>query len=67
MPGSDDPEFVKEAGNASKDALLSCPCGPVAGSFADEYTKKFGQAPGAYSTEGYVRGAGLGPQVRMDR
>ena len=50
---TNDPEFVKEAGNASKDALLSCPCGPAAGSFADEYTKKFGQAPGAYSTEGY--------------
>ncbi|MGI9162465.1 MAG: branched-chain amino acid ABC transporter substrate-binding protein [Mycobacterium sp.] len=51
--GTNDPEFVKQAGNASKDALLSCPCGPATGTFAAEYTKKFGQAPGTYSTEGY--------------
>ena len=51
--GTNDPEFVKQAGEASKDAILSCPCGPATGAFADEYTKKFGQAPGTYSTEGY--------------
>ena len=51
--GTNDPEFVKQAGNASKDALLSCPCGPATGTFAADYTKKFGQAPGTYSTEGY--------------
>ena len=51
--GTKDPEFVKQAGEASKDALLSCPCGPATGTFADEYTKKFGQEPGTYSTEGY--------------
>ena len=54
--GTKDPEFVKQAGNASKDALLSCPCGPASAAFADEYTKKFGQAPGTYSTEGYDLG-----------
>jgi len=54
--GSKDPEFVKQAGNASKDALLSCPCGPATKAFADEYSKKFGQAPGTYSTEGYDLG-----------
>lgn len=54
--GTKDPEFVKQAGEASKDALLSCPCGPATGSFADEYTKKFGQEPGTYSTEGYDLG-----------
>ena len=54
--GTKDPEFVKQAGNASKDALLSCPCGPASKEFADEYTKKFSQAPGTYSTEGYDLG-----------
>lgn len=57
--GSKDPEFVKQAGQASKDAILSCPCGPATGSFADEYTKKFGQPPGTYSTEGYDLGTVL--------
>ena len=54
--GTKDPEFVKQAGQASKDAILSCPCGPATGSFADEYTKKFSQPPGTYSTEGYDLG-----------
>jgi branched-chain amino acid transport system substrate-binding protein len=54
--GTKDPEFVKQAGEASKDALLSCPCGPASEAFADEYTKKFGQEPGTYSTEGYDLG-----------
>jgi branched-chain amino acid transport system substrate-binding protein len=54
--GTKDPEFVKQAGGASKDALLSCPCGPATGSFADEYKKKFNQDPGTYSTEGYDLG-----------
>ncbi|BBY61148.1 branched-chain amino acid ABC transporter substrate-binding protein [Mycolicibacterium sarraceniae] len=57
--GTKDPEFVKAAGQASKDAILSCPCGPATGSFADEYTKKFGQPPGTYSTEGYDLGTVL--------
>ena len=54
--GTKDPEFVKQAGQASKDAVLSCPCGPASKAFADEYTKKFSQAPGTYSTEGYDLG-----------
>ncbi|KUI40362.1 branched-chain amino acid ABC transporter substrate-binding protein [Mycobacterium sp. GA-2829] len=54
--GTKDPEFVKQAGGASKDALLSCPCGPATGGFAEEYTQKFGQEPGTYSTEGYDLG-----------
>ncbi len=54
--GTKDPEFVKQAGESSKGALLSCPCGPATGAFADEYTKKFNQAPGTYSTEGYDLG-----------
>ena len=54
--GTKDPEFVKQAGQASKDAVLACPCGPASKAFSDEYTKKFGQAPGTYSTEGYDLG-----------
>ena len=55
--GVKDPEFVKQAGEASKDAILACPCGPATGTFADEYTKKFNQEPGTYSVEGYDLGA----------
>ena len=33
--------------------MLSCPCGPATGAFAEEYTEKFNQPPGTYSTEGY--------------
>jgi len=54
--GTKDDEFVKQAGESSKDALLSCPCGPASPAFAAEYTAKFGQAPGTYSTEGYDLG-----------
>lgn len=70
--GTKDPEFVKQAGQSSKDAILSCPCGPATGSFADEYTKKFGQAPGTYSTEGYdlgtilLKGIDAGKITRAD-
>jgi branched-chain amino acid transport system substrate-binding protein len=51
--GIKDPEFVKAAGQAAKGAVLSCPCGPPAGSFVDEYTAAFGQPPGTYSVEAY--------------
>jgi branched-chain amino acid transport system substrate-binding protein len=51
--GVKDPEFVKQAGGSSKDALLSCPCGPATGPFAEEYAQKFGQEAGTYSAEGY--------------
>jgi branched-chain amino acid transport system substrate-binding protein len=54
--GAKDPEFVKQAGASSKDALISCPCGPATGAFADEYSKKFGQEAGTYSAEGYDLG-----------
>jgi branched-chain amino acid transport system substrate-binding protein len=54
--GTKDPEFVKQAGAASKGAILSCPCGPATGAFADEYKKKFNADPGTYSTEGYDLG-----------
>ena len=42
--GTKDPAFVNQAGAAAKDALLSCPCGPATGSFAEEYTQRFGRS-----------------------
>jgi branched-chain amino acid transport system substrate-binding protein len=51
--GIKDPQFIKAAGQAADGSILSCPCGPAGGAFADEYTKKFGQAPGTYSLEAY--------------
>jgi branched-chain amino acid transport system substrate-binding protein len=54
--GSKDPEFVKQAGMASENALLSCPCAPATGLFADTYTKRWGHEPGTYSTEAYDLG-----------
>lgn len=51
--GLKDPQFVKAAGESAKGAVLSCPCGPATGAFADAYTKQFGQAPGTYSLEAY--------------
>ena len=51
--GIKDPQFVKAAGESAKGAVLSCPCGPATGDFADAYTKAFGQAPGTYSLEAY--------------
>ncbi|MCX2713885.1 branched-chain amino acid ABC transporter substrate-binding protein [Mycolicibacterium sp. J2] len=54
--GTKDPEFVKQAGEASKDAILACPCGPATGTFAEEYKKKFNTDAGTYSAEGYDLG-----------
>lgn len=54
--GSKDQQFVDQAGESAKDALLSCPCGPASGTFAEEYKKKFNAEPGTYSTEGYDLG-----------
>ena len=51
--GLKDPQFVKAAGESAKGAVLSCPCGPPTGAFAEAYTEKFGQAPGTYSLESY--------------
>ncbi|MBU3687372.1 MAG: branched-chain amino acid ABC transporter substrate-binding protein, partial [Mycobacterium sp.] len=51
--GIKDPQFVKAAGESARGAVLSCPCGPATGAFAEAYTKQFGQAPGTYSLEAY--------------
>lgn len=46
--GTKDAEFVKQAGGAAKDALVSCPCLPFLGEFSAEYSRKFGVPPGTY-------------------
>jgi branched-chain amino acid transport system substrate-binding protein len=51
--GSNDPQFVKQAGSAAKGALLSCPCGPAPADFETAYTAQFGIASGVYSVEAY--------------
>jgi len=51
--GTNDPQFVSQAGAASEGAILSCPCGPAPDEFAAEYEEVNGQAPGVYSVEGY--------------
>ena len=52
--GTNDPEFVKQAGQSAKDALLSCPCiaSPPA-DFATSFKALNGAAAGVYSVEGY--------------
>ncbi|QLY34460.1 branched-chain amino acid ABC transporter substrate-binding protein [Nocardia huaxiensis] len=51
--GTNDPQFVRQGGDATKDALLSCPCGPAPEKFTADYEALNGQAPGVYSVEGY--------------
>jgi branched-chain amino acid transport system substrate-binding protein len=51
--GTNDPQFVKQAGSASKDAYLSCPCGPAPDKFATDYKAAFNIDPGVYSVEAY--------------
>ncbi len=51
--GTNDPQFVKQAGDSSKGALLSCPCGPAPDSFATAYKALNNQEPGVYSVEAY--------------
>ncbi len=51
--GTNDPQFVEQAGSASKDAYLTCPCGPAPEAYATLYQDAYGQAPGVYSVEGY--------------
>jgi branched-chain amino acid transport system substrate-binding protein len=54
--GTNDPQFVAQGGAATKDAILSCPCGPAPEEFAAAYTAlpaNKGAVPGVYSVEGY--------------
>jgi branched-chain amino acid transport system substrate-binding protein len=51
--GTNDPQFVEQAGEASKDAILTCPCGPAPDDFAATYETEFNIAPGVYSVDAY--------------
>ncbi|MFJ1461556.1 branched-chain amino acid ABC transporter substrate-binding protein [Nocardia sp. N2S4-5] len=70
--GTKDVEFVKQAGNASKDSVLSCPCGPAPDKFAADYKALNGFDAGTYSTEGYdlttivLKGLAQGKVTRPD-
>lgn len=70
--GTNDPQFVSQAGAAAQDAILSCPCGPAPAEFAKSYEALNGQAPGVYSTEGYdlttimLKGIDSGKTSRSD-
>jgi branched-chain amino acid transport system substrate-binding protein len=51
--GTNDPQFVAQAGDAAKGAILSCPCGKGPESFLEEYKEMAGQEAGVYSAEAY--------------
>ncbi|MFF2557073.1 branched-chain amino acid ABC transporter substrate-binding protein [Nocardia sp. NPDC058058] len=70
--GTKDVEFTKQAGDASKGSLLSCPCGPAPDKFATDYKAFNGFDAGTYSTEGYdlttivLKGIAAGKTNRAD-
>lgn len=51
--GTNDPQFVSQAGNSAAGAILSCPCGPAPDQFKEQYTALANQEPGVYSVEAY--------------
>lgn len=51
-----DPAFAKGAGAGAEGAVVTCPCVPAekaGGTFAADFEKEYGQAPGSYGAEGY--------------
>ncbi|MEU1982757.1 branched-chain amino acid ABC transporter substrate-binding protein [Nocardia sp. NPDC019395] len=70
--GTNDPQFVSQAGGSAQGAKLSCPCGPAPDDFAAQYQQLNGQAPGVYSVEGYdlttilAKGIDAGKVTRPD-
>lgn len=72
--GVKDDQFIKLAGDASKNAFFTCPCipGELLTDFSKQYTDAFGAAPGTYSIEGYdavtvlLSGIDHGKQTRAD-
>ncbi len=53
--GLKDDQFIKQAGDASKNAYFTCPCipGELIPSFASAYKSLTNMDPGTYSIEGY--------------
>ena len=72
--GVKDDQFIKLAGDASKNAFFTCPCipGELLTDFSKQYTDAFNAAPGTYSIEGYdaatvlLSGIDKGKQTRAD-
>jgi len=72
--GVKDDQFIKLAGDASKNAYFTCPCipGELLTDFAKEYQAASNAAPGTYSIEGYdattvlLAGIDAGKQTRAD-
>ncbi|MBS1672428.1 MAG: branched-chain amino acid ABC transporter substrate-binding protein [Actinobacteria bacterium] len=72
--GVKDDQFIKLAGDASKNAFFTCPCipGELLTDFSKQYTDAFSAAPGTYSIEGYdaatvlLSGIDKGKQTRAD-
>ncbi|SCL18831.1 amino acid/amide ABC transporter substrate-binding protein, HAAT family [Micromonospora pallida] len=51
-----DPGFPAGAGAGAEGAIVTCPCLPATeagGTFAADYEKEYGEAPGSYGAEGY--------------
>jgi branched-chain amino acid transport system substrate-binding protein len=48
-------DFGNAVGDAGEGAVVMCPCAPIKddSTFAADYEKEFGKAPGAYAAEGY--------------
>ena len=70
-----DPGFVSGAGAAAEGAIVTCPCLPsdkAGGTFAADFQKEFGVAPGSYGAEGYdgvkryLQGFVAGKNTRAD-
>ncbi|MEV6280928.1 branched-chain amino acid ABC transporter substrate-binding protein [Nocardia sp. NPDC051832] len=70
--GVNDPQFLKQAGNAAKGATLTCPCGPAPEKFAKDYQALNNEPPGVYSVEAYdlatilIKGIDGGKVTRPD-
>ena len=69
--GVNDQQFVSQAGQASKDAILTCPCGPAPADFASQYQTFNKIAPGIYSVDAYdlvtIMVTGIGSGKVTDR
>lgn len=51
-----DPGFVSGAGQSAEGAIITCPCLPsdkAGGTFAADFQKEYGVAPGSYGAEGF--------------
>ncbi|ASF08728.1 putative branched-chain amino acid ABC transporter substrate-binding protein [Nocardia brasiliensis NBRC 14402] len=70
--GTNDPQFLSQAGSAAKGATLTCPCGPAPEKFEKDYQAFNKQPSGVYSVEAYdlatilTKAIGAGKVTRPD-